>query len=141
MPVDSAVTHEYPAIQWLSVPEFADRLGTSPASVRGALKDHRIVGVKESHDVGVKIPDVFLVPAHLANAAAPKPAPADGVIQEIILPSLRGTIIVLVDQGLSDDEQTEWLLSHHDDLGTTPIEALRRGNKSAVRRAAQLIDS
>lgn len=134
-----SVQESFPHIEWLSVPEFAERLGTSPANVRGAVRDQRIVGTKVSHDVGVRIPSIFLVPAHLANAAAPKPAPADGSIKYIILPSLRGTIVVLSDVGLSADEQLEWLLSDHPDIGASPINALRAGNKSAVRRAAQLL--
>ncbi|SNS44997.1 hypothetical protein SAMN06309944_0297 [Micrococcales bacterium KH10] len=127
------------AITWLSVPEFAEQLGTSPANVRGALKDRRIVARRESHRVGPQIPREFLVPAHLANAAAPKPAPADGGGKLVILPSLQGTIIVLSDQGLNDEDILVWLFSHHSELQATPLEVLRQGNKSAVRRVALVV--
>jgi hypothetical protein len=32
-----------------------------------------------------------------------------------------------------------WLLAHNDELGERPVEALRAGRKSAVRRATQAL--
>ena len=52
---------------------------------------------------------------------------------------MRGTIIVLQDAGFSDDELIDWLLSEEESIGLTPIEALRRGRKSEVRRVAQTL--
>lgn len=53
------------------------------------------------------------------------------------LVELRGTSVVLLDGGYSDDEAVNWLLSSNTALGTSPIEALRSGRKSEVRRLAQ----
>lgn len=50
--------------------------------------------------------------------------------------SLRGTIIVLQDAGFSDDEAIDWLLSPEESIGLPPIDALRAGRKSEVRRVA-----
>ncbi|MBD3753871.1 MAG: hypothetical protein IE935_15980 [Micrococcales bacterium] len=55
------------------------------------------------------------------------------------LPSLRGTIIVLHDVGFSDDEAIDWMLTLDDTIGVAPIEALRAGRKSEVRRVAQTL--
>lgn len=143
-PIEKNSTHLSPDFlekvgQWLSVPDFAARLGTEAASVRGAIRDHRIVGYRESTQHGAQIPEIFLVSAHLANAADPLPAPPAGQEKEIILPSLKGTIVVLADSGLQEHAILEWLFTEHEDLGTTPIAALRSGNKSAVRRAALVV--
>ena len=53
------------------------------------------------------------------------------------LSSLRGTVIVLHDAGFDDDETIDWLLAPEDSIGMAPIEALRLGRKSEVRRVAQ----
>jgi hypothetical protein len=49
---------------------------------------------------------------------------------------LRGTVFVLHDAGFSDDEAIDWLLTEEDSIGMPPIEALRAGRKSEVRRVA-----
>lgn len=124
----------------LSVPEFAERLGTSIANVRGAVRERRVVGVGGRGGTGVAIPEAFLVPAHLANGADPRPEPRDGSRKEVILPSLRGTIIVLGDEGLDDTEILQWLFTANDALeGDIPLDVLKAGNKSAVRRAAAFL--
>ncbi|KTR50913.1 Rv2175c family DNA-binding protein, partial [Curtobacterium oceanosedimentum] len=53
------------------------------------------------------------------------------------LPELRGTLIVLADNGFSDDEAVRWMLSEEPALGTSPIAALHAGRKAEVRRVAQ----
>lgn len=140
---DNATPQDLDALvgSWLSVPDFADRLGTAASNVRGALKDRRVVGRRRSGggQGGIQIPEAFLVPLHLANAAAPLPAPEPGHEREIILPSLKGTIIVLSDAGLSDEEILRWLFTEDPVLGEVPLGALRAGRKSAVRREAALL--
>jgi len=46
---------------------------------------------------------------------------------------------VLHDAGFSDDEAIDWLLTAEDSIGAAPIEALRAGRKSEVRRVAQTL--
>ena len=53
--------------------------------------------------------------------------------------SLRGTLFVLHDAGFTDDEAIDWLLTSEESIGLPPIEALRAGRKSEVRRVAQAL--
>lgn len=53
------------------------------------------------------------------------------------IPTLRGTVLVLTDAGLTDEQAMRWLLDHNDELGQTPVEALRSGKRASVRRVAQ----
>ena len=53
--------------------------------------------------------------------------------------SLRGTLFVLHDAGFTDDEAIDWLLTSEESIGIAPIEALRAGRKSEVRRVAQAL--
>ena len=124
---------------WVNLPGVADRLGTKVTSVRSALSDRRIVGMKRGERNIFSIPEQFLVPAHLSNPADRKPVeiPEGESEQVIILPALKGTIIQLADVGYSDPEIIEWLFTVEESLGETPMSALRGGRKSAVRRAAQ----
>lgn len=120
---------------WLTGPDFAEKLGTTPKAVRSALADDRVVGTKLGQPKVLMIPEAFLVPHYMANPADKKPD--DGSGKMIIMPALRGTIITLKDMGLSDDEILTWLFSVEYSLGERPIDALFAGNKSAVRRATQ----
>jgi hypothetical protein len=127
--------------EWLSVPVVAERLGTAVTSVRSALSDRRIVGMKRGDRRIFSVPASFLVPKHLSNPANVKPVtvPEGGQEQIIILPALQGTIIMLSDSGLTDPEIIEWLFTEDAMLAQTPIAALLAGRKSAVRRAAQAV--
>lgn len=53
------------------------------------------------------------------------------------LSSLRGTLLTLLDAGFSEEEAVAWLLAENEELGERPVEALRAGRKSGVRRATQ----
>ena len=127
--------------EWLSVPAVAELLGTAVTSVRSALSDRRIVGMKRGDRRIFSVPAAFLVPKHLSNPAEIKPvAVAEGGQEQIIiLPALQGTIIMLSDSGLTDLEIIEWLFTEDAMLAQTPIAALLAGRKSAVRRAAQAV--
>jgi len=79
------------------------------------------------------------------NEATVEKAQRERMIEVVIgvdgrpLSSLRGTVIVLHDAGFSDDEAIDWLLTSEDSIGIAPIEALRAGRKSEVRRVAQAL--
>ncbi len=103
---------------WLTLPDLIEVLGEPLGRVRRLLDDRALVGSKRT--------GVFAVPALFIIDGAP-------------LSSLRGTVIVLQDAGFSDDELIDWLLSEEESIGLTPIEALRRGRKSEVRRVAQTL--
>ena len=111
------------------------------SSVRNALSDRRIVGMRRGERNVFAIPAAFLVPSHLSNPADVKKVrlTADGVEKIIIMPALKGTVILLGDLGLTDEEIVAWLFTEDAMLGETPMEALRTGRKSAVRRAGQAL--
>ncbi len=50
---------------------------------------------------------------------------------------LRGTATVLIDGGFSDDEALTWFLRDDETLGVPPVEAIRQGRSTEVRRLAQ----
>ena len=47
--------------------------------------------------------------------------------------------ITLAVAGFTDDEAIDWMLAPDDTIGVAPIEALRAGRKSEVRRVAQTL--
>jgi hypothetical protein len=103
---------------WLTVPDLVDVLGVPQGRVRRLLEENALVAVRV--DGVLKVPSDFL---------------RDGEP----LPELRGTVVVLHDAGFTDEEVVHWLLEEDDTLGAAPIEALRAGRKSEVRRVAQAL--
>jgi hypothetical protein len=103
---------------WLTLPDVAEAIGEQVGRVRRLLDEKHLVASRRNGPLAV--PAVFLL---------------DGEV----LSSLRGTIIVLQDNGFSDDEVIDWLLEPEESIGVPPIEALRAGRKSEVRRVAQTL--
>lgn len=105
-------------LTWLSVPEVCEQLSLTPGKVHRLVEDRALLGLKEG---GVfRIPDVFL----------------DGAT---VVPDIKGTALVLIDGGFSPESALDWLVEPHDVLGTSPIEAIRSGRKTEVRRLAQTL--
>ncbi len=104
--------------EWLTVPDLVELLGLSVSRVRRLIED-RHLGAK-------RVDGVLKVPAAFLKDGQP-------------LSELHGTLIVLADDGFSDDEAVDWLLEVEESLGTSPIEALRAGRKAEVRRVAQAL--
>ena len=101
---------------WLTIDEVADLLGISSGKVRRLLDAHILFSYKVEKEP--------MVPANLIVDGEP-------------LSSIRGTMILLLDLGLSLQEAITWLYEVNDELGTEPISALLAGHKAPVRRAAQ----
>ena len=101
---------------WLTIPELVDILGVPQGRVRRLIEDRRLLAVRL--DGVLKVPAVFL---------------RDGEP----LSELRGTIIVLGDNGFTDEEAMQWLLTEEPSLGAAPVDALLAGRKAEVRRVAQ----
>ena len=104
--------------EWLTLPELVEVLDEPLGRVRRLLDEFHLVGSRR--DGALKVPSVFIRDGHP-------------------IASLRGTVIVLHDAGFSDDEAIDWLLTPEDSIGLAPIEALRAGRKSEVRRVAQTL--
>lgn len=122
---------------WLTVPDVAQMLGTDPGRVRRILQERRLVAVRRGTPPVLSVPADFLVPGHLANPAAPGVPSQDR--PWTVLASLQGTVTVLGDDGFSDEEIVRWLFDVEESLGVAPVEALRAGRKTEVRRVAQTL--
>lgn len=104
--------------QWLTIPDAAEILGIPAGKVRRLIEEHHLVAVKRD---GIQV------------------IPADVIVEGQPLPSLPGTIVVLLDAGLSYLEAVEWLYTFNDALPGTPMEFLLKGHKSPVRRIAMML--
>ncbi|ACQ80165.1 conserved hypothetical protein [Beutenbergia cavernae DSM 12333] len=111
---------------WLSIPEAADLLGVEQRQVRSLVRDRRLVAVRRGSNDALGVPAAFLVTTTDDDGAATR-----------VLPPLRGSLIQLGDAGYDDAEAVRWLFTHEESLDARPVDALRAGRASAVRRAAQ----
>jgi Rv2175c C-terminal domain of unknown function len=114
---DDATSLDALVERWLTVPDVADRLGVDVTRVRRMLDDGLLVGLRRGS------PRVLGIPAALAE---PEP-----------LEALPGTLTVLADSGYDRLEALRWLFTPDPSLPGTPVEALRAGRKTEVRRRAQ----
>lgn len=103
---------------WLTLSDLVDILGEPLGRVRRLLDEHHLIGSRRN---------------------GPLTVPAVFIKDERPLASLRGTVIVLHDAGFSDDEAIDWLLAFEDTIGMSPVDALRSGRKSEVRRVARTL--
>ena len=104
--------------EWLAIPDVAEALGESASRVRRLIEDR--------HLLAARVDGVLKVPASFIKNGEP-------------LHELRGTLVLLADNRYSDDEAMRWLLEHDDTLDAAPVEALRNGRKTEVRRVAQAL--
>lgn len=109
-------------VTWVALPDFAAKLGVRDRDVRSWLRDRKIVSIHPGR--GPQIPVEFLT---------------EGPDGTEVLHSLPGTLTLLADCGLSEAESMQWLLSEEEELGTTPLAALRGGRTHAVRQVARML--
>ena len=105
--------------EWLTLPEVAQRLGLSLGRVKQLLKDHKLLGVKRGSG-GPQVPAVFL----------------EG---KDVMKGLPGTLTVLQDAGYDDVEALRWLFTPDDSLPGSPVQAIRAGRHTEVKRRAQAL--
>lgn len=103
---------------WLTLPEAAERLGADLGGVRRLLRDRYLVAVRRGRPTQPCVPEDLI---------------ADGEP----LPDLPGTLTVLRDAGFDDLEALRWLLTEDETLPGSPLQALRAGRKTEIRRRAQ----
>lgn len=108
--------------EWLTVPDVAERLGIPLSQVRQLIADREVLSARVGERRVVGVPAKFF--------------DADGA-----RPELRGTFTVLADGGMNDDEILRWLFTPDDTLPVegAPIDALRAGHKTEIRRRAQAL--
>lgn len=110
--------------EWLTVPDFADRLGVTASHVRELIREGALASTRRGERNTVQIPADCIV---------------DGDNGPEVVPTLRGTLTLLHDAGFDDDAALEWLLEDSEELGTSPLAALRSGQRAHVRRLAQAL--
>lgn len=125
--VDPAELAELEALvgDWLTVPDVAERLGTDIMKVRRLIGDGELAAVR----VGgvLKIPALFVVDGPDGTPAAP-------------LQDLRGTLTVLADARYTTADALRWLWTPDETLREgRPIDTLRAGRKTEIRRRAQAL--
>lgn len=106
-------------LEWLTLPDLAERLGLRLTQVRRLLDDRALVGIRRGERRVLSVP-------------------ADFLDEEGPLPALAGTFTVLADSGLDDAEIIAWMTARDETLpgGPTPLAAIRAGHKTEVRRRA-----
>jgi len=105
---------------WLTLREVADLLEVSETKVRQMVRDHQLAAVR--------------------SATLGQPAvPADFLVDGSVVKGLGGTLTLLCDHGLSQEESVEWLFTADDSLPGRPIDALREDRGKEVRRRAQVV--
>lgn len=102
----------------MTVPDLVDVLNLSPGKVHRLIEDRHLLAVRRER--------VLVVPEEFVHEGEP-------------LKELRGTLILLADDGFTDDEAMDWMLEVNEVLGVSPITALRAGRKAEVRRVAQAL--
>ncbi|MBN6778771.1 excisionase family DNA-binding protein [Pseudoclavibacter alba] len=112
------MTNVLDSLNWLTHREVADLLGLPQGKVRRLVEEHSLLGMKRGRDYCI---------------------PADFLLHDEPLAGLRGTLILLLDGGFSEQEALEWLFGEDESLGESPVSSLRRGRKTQVRHAVQLL--
>jgi hypothetical protein len=105
--------------EWLTLPQVAARLELSIGRAKQLLKDHKLLGVRRGGG-GPQVPAVFL----------------DG---NDVMKGLPGTLNVLQDAGYDDIESLRWLFTPDDSLPGSPVDAMRAGRHTEVKRRAQAL--
>ncbi|WP_269936859.1 Rv2175c family DNA-binding protein [Arthrobacter sp. HY1533] len=103
--------------EWLPLPDVAEMLDVPVTKVHALVKDGTLLAAR----VGER------------NIRA---VPAEFISGDHVLESLRGTITVLRDAGFEDEEAILWLFTVDESLPGRPVDALREGRKTEIRRRA-----
>ncbi|PNH80488.1 Rv2175c family DNA-binding protein [Arthrobacter sp. AFG20] len=103
---------------WLPLPDVAQLLDVSITKVHGLLDERALAALRIGERRIRSVPAAFLQDGHAVD-------------------SLKGTIVVLADAGFSDEELIRWLFTPDESLRGRPIDALREGRKTEIRRRAQ----
>jgi hypothetical protein len=116
--------------QWLTLPDVAELMGIDVGRVRRLIQEDWLLAVRRGER------NILSVPAAMVKDGQP-------------LPEIPGTLSVLSDAGYDDQAALRWLFTPDDSLSWlfpsgdgrpgTPIDALRAGHKTEIRRRAQAL--
>lgn len=112
------VSDVFSSVEFIDYDRAGELLGISVGKVRRLVEEHSLISIKRGSE---------------------RLIPADIIVDGEPLHSLRGTIMLLLDCGISLMDGIEWLYTENDILETTPMASLLAGHKSPVRRAAQML--
>jgi hypothetical protein len=104
--------------EWLPLPDVAKIMNVSITKVHGLLDERALAALRVGDRRIRSVPADFIQDGHPVE-------------------SLKGTIVVLADAGYSDEELITWLFTADESLRGRPIDALREGRKTEIRRRAQ----
>lgn len=106
--------------EWVTLPDVAEHLDVRVTRVHTLVKDGRLLAVRRPDPAVRAVPALFLTDTG-------------------ILESLQGTLVLLRDAHYDDVEALRWLFTADESLPGRPIDALRNGHKTEVRRRAQVL--
>jgi len=112
------------SIDLLTFAEVADQLGVPTKRVQQLLRDHALAGLPCTDGV-TRIPADFLVTGESGGTE--------------IVKGLSGVLTLLADAGYNDGESVRWLFAPDDSLPGTPLQAMRAGRGTEVKRRAQAL--
>jgi excisionase family DNA binding protein len=112
------VDHADHGIEWLTVPDVAERLGVPVTRVHQLLRDGGLAGMRVGGVLRV---------------------PADFVRDDAVVKGLSGVLTLLHDGGYDDEAAIRWLHTPDESLPGTPVEALRADRGREVKRRAQAL--
>jgi hypothetical protein len=107
-------------VDWLTLPEAADRLGADVGKVRQLIRDRHVIAFRRGDPARLEVPAAFF---------------HDGDV----LKGLPGLLTLLSDADYDDDESLEWLFTIDDSLPGSPIQALTENRGTEVKRRAQAL--
>ncbi len=105
-------------VDWLTLPDVADRLGVPITRVRQMVRDRKLLAVRSGGVLRV---------------------PADFIVDGAVIKGLPGLLTVLADAGFSDEESMGWLFRDDPTLPGTPVRALTENRGREVKRRAQAL--
>ena len=105
-------------VDWLTVPDVAERLGIAMTRVHQLLRDGGLAGMR--------VAGVLRVPAAFLR-------------DDAVVKGLSGVLTLLHDGGYDDEATIRWLHTPDDTLPGTPVEALRADRGREVKRRAQAL--
>ena len=106
--------------EWTYLPDIAEAMDVQVTRVHRLMDDGSLLEVRRPED------RVRVVPAEFMDGTHP-------------VDSLKGTVAVLRDAAFTDAQAIRWLFTEDETLPGRPIDALRRGQKTEVRRRAQAL--
>lgn len=112
------------SIDLLTLPEVADRLGVPAKRVHQMLRNHVLAAVT-GVDGAKQVPAAFLTCV-------------DGDAVDVVK-GLPGVLTLLIDAGYNDAEAVRWLLDPDESLPGSPVDAMREGRGTEVKRRAQAL--